>query len=309
MEKTLTFGPKRKGPNILINKYLKKDESFFQKINQMAEKYIGSIAEIVDEKKAERRQKEDEERFQQIQEILTSHDVTWRDMCNSFITGFDIAVQSGPLCEEPILGAVFLIESIKQLKKAPKPTVATSSEFEVIEEEKGQSDSYGSFAGQVIATVKDICKRAFLNAEPRLVEGVYLVSMHATPDAYGKIYGVINKCRGRVVKEEVQDGTNNFLIDALIPLIEGFVFNEEIRSKSCGIAYPQLVFAGFQILEDDPFFIPQTEEELEDHGLGDILPPNPAKLIIEKVRTRKGLPIDKKIVVAAEQQRTLSKKK
>ena len=275
----------------------------------MAEKYIGCVAEIVDEKKAERRQKEDEERFQQIQEILTSHDVTWRDMCNSFITGFDIAVQSGPLCEEPILGAVFLIESIEQLKKAPKPTVATSSESEVIEEEKGQSDSYGSFAGQVIATVKDICKRAFLNAEPRLVEGVYLVSMHATPDAYGKIYGVINKCRGRVVKEEVQDGTNNFLIDALIPLIEGFVFNEEIRSKSCGIAYPQLVFAGVQILEDDPFFIPQTEEELEDHGLGDILPPNPAKLIIEKVRTRKGLPIDKKIVVAAEQQRTLSKKK
>jgi Ca2+-binding EF-hand superfamily protein len=52
-----------------------------------------------------------------------------------------------------------------------------------------------------------------------------------------------------------------------------------------------------------------TEEELEDHGQGDILPPNPAKMIIEKVRTRKGLPIDKKIVVAAEQQRTLSKKK
>jgi len=51
--------------------------------------------------------------------------------------------------------------------------------------------------------MKDICKRAFLNAEPRLVEGVYLVSMHATPDSYGKIYGVINKCRGRVVKEEV----------------------------------------------------------------------------------------------------------
>jgi ribosome assembly protein 1 len=163
-------------------------------------------------------------------------------MCNSFVTGFDIAVQSGPLCEEPILGSVFLIENIELLKKTQKPIVGTSpavtGESEVVEEEKGQSDSYGPFAGQVIATVKDICKRAFLNAEPRLVEGVYLVSMHATPDAYGKIYGVINKCRGKVVKEEVQEGTNNFLIDALIPLIEGFVFNEEIRSKSCGIAYP-----------------------------------------------------------------------
>lgn len=28
-EKTAGFGPKRKGPNILINKYLKKEDSFF----------------------------------------------------------------------------------------------------------------------------------------------------------------------------------------------------------------------------------------------------------------------------------------
>lgn len=67
------------------------------------------------------------------------------------------------------------------------------------------------------------------------------------------------------------------------------MFNNEIRKASCGIAYPQLVFSGFEILDEDPFFIPNTEEELEDHGLGDILPTNPAKVIIEKIRTRKGL--------------------
>lgn len=31
-EKTAGFGPKRKGPNLLINKYMKKEESFFQKV-------------------------------------------------------------------------------------------------------------------------------------------------------------------------------------------------------------------------------------------------------------------------------------
>jgi ribosome assembly protein 1 len=61
-----------------------------------------------------------------------------------------------------------------------------------------------------------------------------------------------------------------------------------------------LVFYGFEINENDPFYIPQTDEDLEEHGEGDILPPNPAKIIIEKVRVRKGLPIDKKIVVAGE---------
>lgn len=57
------------------------------------------------------------------------------------------------------------------------------------------------------------------------------------------------------------------------------------------------MFDGFQINTNDPFFIPRTEEELEDHGEGDILLENPAKVLIEKVRQRKGLMIDKKIVI------------
>lgn len=40
-----------------------------------------------------------------------------------------------------------------------------------------------------------------------------------------------------------------------------------------------------------------TEEELEDHGIGDILPENPAKILIENVRKRKGLIVDKKLVI------------
>ena len=62
------------------------------------------------------------------------------------------------------------------------------------------------------------------------------------------------------------------------------------------MTYPQLVFNGFLINEEDPFFIPITDEELEDHGIGDILQENPAKVLIENVRKRKGLIIDKKMV-------------
>ena len=40
-----------------------------------------------------------------------------------------------------------------------------------------------------------------------------------------------------------------------------------------------------------------TEEELEDHGIGDILPETPAKILIENVRKRKGLIVDKKLVI------------
>jgi translation elongation factor EF-G len=43
--------------------------------------------------------------------------VSWRDLCNAFVTGFDIATVSGPLCEEPMLGAVFIIENVQAVKK------------------------------------------------------------------------------------------------------------------------------------------------------------------------------------------------
>jgi ribosome assembly protein 1 len=97
-------------------------------------------------------------------------------------------------------------------------------------------NSHGPFAGQVMSTIKTLCKKAFLNSDPRIVEGMYKCSMQASPETYGIVYSVINKCRGRVISEDMQDGTNFFLIDALIPLSEGFIFNDLIRKKSCGIA-------------------------------------------------------------------------
>ena len=64
-------------------------------------------------------------------------------MASALVTGFDIATTSGPLSEEPMLGAVFLIETIELIRKDPKPLE------EGEEEKKGNvmQDSYGPFAG------------------------------------------------------------------------------------------------------------------------------------------------------------------
>lgn len=35
-EKTVVFGPKRKGPNILMNKFMNKEDSIFFKIKKLA---------------------------------------------------------------------------------------------------------------------------------------------------------------------------------------------------------------------------------------------------------------------------------
>ena len=57
----------------------------------------------------------------------------------------------------------------------------------------------------------------------------------------------------------------------------------------------------------DPFWVPTTEEELEDLGA---IPDrqNLAKFYMEKVRLRKGLAIEKKLVEYADKQRNLKNK-
>ena len=65
-DKTLTFGPKRKGPNILINKFLHKEESFFQRIYKQAELHLGVHQPEVatgEAEKADKRVKDQAERF------------------------------------------------------------------------------------------------------------------------------------------------------------------------------------------------------------------------------------------------------
>ena len=63
-------------------------------------------------------------------------------------------------------------------------------------------------------------------------------------DVLGKVYGVIARRRGRIVSEEMKEGTTFFTVRALLPVVESFGFAEEIRKRTSGAASPQLVFHG-----------------------------------------------------------------
>jgi len=260
---------------------------------------------------------------------------------NGFLTGFSNATANGPLCEEPMQGACFVIETVENIQKEEETKVAgagaaVAKKAESASEESGSGDSsssgdddsssgedesssddettfghdtYGPFSGQLISATKDLCKKAFLNAQPRIAEGMYLCSLQATPDNYGTVYNIIHKSRGQVISEEIQEGTNYYLLDILLPLVESFEFTRQILTNTKGIAFPQLVFSGFEINSEDPFYIPTTDEDLEEFGDGDILPQNLAAQLIEDLRKRKGIIVNKKIVVAADKQRTLTKNK
>ena len=43
-------------------------------------------------------------------------------------------------------------------------------------------------------------------------------------DVLGKVYGVISKRRGRIIAEEMKEGTSFFSVSALLPVVESFGF-------------------------------------------------------------------------------------
>lgn len=95
-----------------------------------------------------------------------------------------------------------------------------------------------------------------------------------------------------------------------MPVIESFSFCEQLRKRTSGLASAQLQFSHWQIIEQDPFWQPTTEEEIEEFGIqaGDTSL-NQAKSYMDAVRRRKGLQTDDIIVVSAEKQRNLKRNK
>ena len=48
----------------------------------------------------------------------------------------------------------------------------------------------------------------------------------STADVLGKVYATVARRRGRIVAEEMKEGTSFFTIKALLPVVESFGFAE-----------------------------------------------------------------------------------
>ena len=162
------FGPKRLGSNILINKFNAKENSFFHTIKNLIGEDILPTMENETEQRLLRMRKEYDQNMLIVDEVTGFHNVSKKELNSAIVSGFDLATVTGPLMDEPMQGAVFILENILVDKEAGEETK---------QQEGGGATNYGSFAGQVMSTIKTLCKRAFLNADPRIVEGMYLCTM------------------------------------------------------------------------------------------------------------------------------------
>ncbi|KAI9512466.1 P-loop containing nucleoside triphosphate hydrolase protein [Russula earlei] len=249
---------------------------------------------LIDSRKDQERQSL-RKRLELVKETEASdppRDAVTRDFDGNIETGFQIATLHGPLCAEPMEGMAFFVERV-------------DIDREGIEKEDEQN-RLSQITGSLISAVKEGCRNGLLDWSPRLKLAMYSCEIQASTDVLGKVYGVVSKRRGRIVAEEMKEGTSFFTVRALLPVVESFGFADDIRKRTSGAASPQLVFSGYVMLDEDPFWVPTTEEELEE--LGEKADrENIAKGYMDVVRGRKGMFVKRKIVETAEKQRTLKR--
>lgn len=199
---------------------------------------------------------------------------------SSLISGFQTLSEVGPLCGEHLMGVAFVIESISSCS---------------------ENDNTLTSMGESISLMREACKKAFFYWSPRICLATYSCDIQTSTDSLGKVYAVLSKRNGKILKEEYHDETGVFVINSLLPVVESFGFADDIRSKTSGAAIPQLIFQGYEVLDEDPFCDDSQDNE-EDGAAGKEV--NNASKYIMAVRKRKGMFIERKLDF---KQRTLKK--
>ncbi|ESO00697.1 hypothetical protein HELRODRAFT_187216 [Helobdella robusta] len=265
----------------------------------------------------------------------------------SVINGFQMAVDAGPMCEEPMHGVCFVVEEWSRKMEEDNGNDEEEKNDDDCGDEKKNGDGHEDFTlvngknsnesdeienqkskntrqantttpaavkknrsdfGSLLSSVKECCRKAFEMQPQRLMWAMYTCVIQATSEVLGKMYGVLGKRHGRILSEELREGSNEFEVTSVLPVVESFGFADEFRKKTSGYAIPQLTFTHWTVIDIDPYWVPTTEEEYihfgekADSG-------NLARMYMNLVRKRKGLQVLEKLVEFGEKQRTLKKNK
>ncbi|KAK8912415.1 Pre-mRNA-splicing factor cwf10 [Metarhizium anisopliae] len=178
--------------------------------------------------------------------------------------GFSWATREGPLCEEPIRNTKFKVTDVLLA---------------------GEAISRGG--GQIIPTSRRACYSSFLMASPRLMEPVYAVSVTGPEDSHTEVYNVLSRRRGHVLSDGPVAGTPLYRVNGLIPVIDSFGFETDLRIKTQGSSMVSLVFDNWSIVPGDPLDREQIIRPLQPASAQAT-----ARDFVLKTRRRKGLSED-----------------
>ncbi|KAL1965952.1 hypothetical protein VTN77DRAFT_4892 [Rasamsonia byssochlamydoides] len=183
---------------------------------------------------------------------------------DSIVQGFSWGTREGPLCEEPIRNAKFRLTDV---------TLADQAIY------RG--------GGQIIPTARRAVYSSFLMASPRLMEPIYSCEMIGPADAVASVYTVLSRRRGHVLSDGPIAGTPLYSVRGLIPVIDSFGFETDLRIHTQGQATVSLVFDKWSVVPGDPL-----DREVKLRPLEMASAQATARDFVLKTRRRKGLAED-----------------
>jgi len=183
---------------------------------------------------------------------------------DSIVQGFQWGTREGPLCDEPIRNVKF---------KILDAVIA--------------SEPIHRGGGQIIPTARRVAYSAFLMATPRLMEPIFAVEIQAPADTIAPIYTVLGRRRGHVISEAPMPGTPLTKLKALIPTIDSYGFETDLRTHSQGQAFCLQRFDHWEIVPGDPL-----DRSIVLRPLEPCPPAHLAREFMVKTRRRKGLSED-----------------
>ncbi|KAL9092919.1 MAG: hypothetical protein Q9159_000543 [Coniocarpon cinnabarinum] len=186
---------------------------------------------------------------------------TLRSVRDSLRQGFSWATREGPLCEEPIRNTKFRLTDVALAQEA----IARGG-------------------GQIIPTSRRACYSSFLLASPRLMEPLYSTSVLGTTSAVAALYTVLARRRGHVLSETPIPGTPLHRVTGLLPVIDSFGFETDLRIHAQGKATVSCVFDRWSVVPGDPLDRSVQVKKLEAATAIEL-----ARDFVSKTRRRKGL--------------------
>ena len=175
--------------------------------------------------------------------------------------GFQWGTREGPLAEEPIRNTRFRLTDLSLAK-----------------------DALSRGSGQIIPTTRRALYSSFLTASPRLLEPLYLLSATGPADSVSALYTILSKRRGHVLADGPIAGTPLYSVKGLVPVIDSFGLETDVRIHTQGQASVGLVFERWEVVPGDPL-----DKEAKTRPLEMASAMGAARDFVLKTRRRKGL--------------------
>ncbi len=170
-----------------------------------------------------------------------------REVKDTIINGWRLAMREGPLAKEPVRGVKVILHDA------------------VIHEDPAHRGP-----AQIYPAVRNAIYAGMLTAKPTLLEPYQKLDIKVPPEYIGNVTAVITKHRGRIL--EVTEAGAQARIIAIVPVAESFDLPQELRGATAGRAFWGTEFYGWMPVPDN-LLMEVVRKIRERKGL----PPEPPK--------------------------------